>query len=38
MQKIKENQSGFIPMLIALLVIIGVIVYLAYVRVLHAQK
>jgi len=32
------DQSGFIPMLITILLIVGAIIYIAYTRVLHAQK
>ncbi len=33
----KLNQAGFLPLLVLILIIVGVIVYLAYTRVLHAQ-
>lgn len=33
----KLNQTGFIPLLILVLIIVGVAVYLAYTRVLHAS-
>lgn len=32
------DQSGFIPLLITILLIIGAFIYLAYTRVLHANK
>lgn len=31
------NQTGFIPMMICIVLIIGGLIYLAYTRVLHAQ-
>jgi len=31
------NQTGFIPLLIVILLIVAVIIYLAYSRVLHVQ-
>lgn len=31
------GQSGFVPMLIVILIVVAVVVYLAYTRVLHAQ-
>jgi hypothetical protein len=31
------NQSGFVPLLIIVLMVVAAIVYLAYTRVLHAQ-
>ena len=34
----KLNQSGFIPMLIIIILIVAVVIYLAYTRVLHAQQ
>jgi hypothetical protein len=33
-----KNQSGFIPMLIAFLLVIGAVIYLAFTQVLHHQK
>jgi hypothetical protein len=32
------DQSGFIPMLIAVLTMVAVLIYLAYTRVLHANS
>lgn len=37
MKNKRLDQNGFIPLLIAILIIVGVIVYLAYTRVLHAK-
>jgi hypothetical protein len=31
------NQAGFVPLLLIILIIVAVVVYLAYTRVLHAQ-
>lgn len=35
--KLSENERGFIPLLITVLLIVGVLVYIAYVRVLKAN-
>ena len=32
------NQAGFIPLLIAVLLIVAAVIYLVYTRVLRAQK
>jgi hypothetical protein len=32
------NQAGFIPLLIAVLLVVAAVIYLVYTRVLHAQK
>jgi hypothetical protein len=37
MKRVPLNQSGFIPLLIAVLLIVAVLIYLVYTRVLHAQ-
>lgn len=34
----KLNQSGFIPMLILILLIVAAVIYLVYTRVLHVSK
>ncbi|HXE09983.1 MAG TPA: hypothetical protein VN554_00990 [Verrucomicrobiae bacterium] len=31
------NEAGFLPLLITILIVVAVIVYLAYTRVLHAK-
>ncbi len=33
-----NNQSGFIPLLISILIIVVALIYLAYTRVVHAQQ
>jgi len=33
-----KNQNGFIPMLIVFLLLIGTVVYLAFIHVAHSQK
>jgi hypothetical protein len=33
----KLNQSGFIPLLVTILLIVVAVIYVAYTRVLHAQ-
>jgi hypothetical protein len=38
MKRPAPNQSGFIPLLVTLLLVIAVVIYLIYSRVLHAQK
>jgi len=38
MRNINQNQSGFIPMLIAFLLVIVAVIYLAFTQVLHNQK
>lgn len=38
MKKLTPNQQGFIPLMITILIIVAVIIYLAYTRVLHAQN
>lgn len=37
MKKLSSNQSGFIPMLISILLIVVAVIYIAYIRVKHAQ-
>jgi hypothetical protein len=37
MKRLRHDQAGFIPLLIAVLIIVAALVYLAYTRVLHAQ-
>ncbi|HVS58685.1 MAG TPA: hypothetical protein VHD60_03025 [Candidatus Saccharimonadales bacterium] len=37
MPKLRTNQEGFIPLLIAVLLVVTAVIYLAYTRVLHAQ-
>jgi len=32
------NEAGFLPLLIAILLIVAAIIYLVYTRVLHAQS
>lgn len=32
------NQAGFVPMLIAILLIVAAIIYFVYTKVLHAQN
>lgn len=32
------DQSGFVPLLFAILIIVAAVVYVAYTRVLHAQQ
>lgn len=32
------DQSGFIPLLITILLIVGALIYIAYTRVLHANS
>lgn len=32
------NQSGLIPLLVTVLILVGAIIYVAYTHVLHAQK
>jgi hypothetical protein len=34
----RQNQHGFIPMLILFLLIIAAVIYLAFTKVLHNQK
>lgn len=34
----KLNQSGFIPLLILIVLVVAALVYVAYTRVLHANK
>ena len=38
MKRHRLDQAGFIPLLVAILLVVAVIVYLAYTRVLHAQQ
>lgn len=38
MAKKPLNEAGFIPLLIAVIIIVAAVVYLAYTRVLHAQQ
>lgn len=33
-----KNQNGFIPMLVVFVLVIAVVVYVAFVKVLHNQK
>lgn len=37
MKRFRDNQAGFIPLLIVILLVVAVVVYLTYTRVLHAQ-
>lgn len=34
----RQNQNGFIPMIIVFLLLIGAVIYLAFTQVLHHQK
>jgi cell division protein FtsB len=34
----RQNQNGFIPMLILFLMLIAVVIYLAFTQVVHHQK
>jgi hypothetical protein len=38
MQRQPLDQSGFIPMLITILLVVGALIYVAYTRVLHANN
>lgn len=38
MSRLSNNQKGFIPLLIVILIIVAAIIYLAYIRVHHASK
>ena len=38
MKRSSLNQNGFIPLIIIILIIVGVVIYLAYTRVLHAKQ
>jgi len=38
MKRLRHNQTGFIPLLIIILIVIAALVYVAYTRVLHAQQ
>lgn len=37
MKRSPLNQSGLIPLLILLMIVVAIVIYLAYNRVLHAQ-
>lgn len=37
MKKLSSNQSGFIPMMISILLIVLAVIYFAYIRVKHAN-
>lgn len=36
MKKLKQNEAGFIPMLLSILAVVLLVIYFAYTRVLHA--
>ncbi|CAN5416433.1 hypothetical protein BH09PAT4_BH09PAT4_02260 [soil metagenome] len=38
MHKLKHDQQGLIPLLVAILSVVGAVIVLAYLRVLHAQN
>lgn len=38
MRSLKHNQQGLIPLLISILIVVGAIIVLAYLKVLHAQN
>ena len=38
MKRLKLDETGFIPLLIAILIIVAVIIYFAYIRVHHSVK
>jgi hypothetical protein len=38
MKRLRGNENGFIPLLIAILVIVVIIIYIAYTRVHHLTK
>lgn len=38
MNKLKQNQQGLIPLLLSILFVVGVIIYFAFIKVLHAQQ
>jgi hypothetical protein len=37
MNKLKQNEQGLIPLLISILLVVGLVIYFAYIKVLHAQ-
>lgn len=38
MKRPPSSESGFIPLLVTILIIVAAVVYLAYTRVLHAHQ